>query len=149
MANAMAVNDSPLKGSSPVPAKTIVTAHDHMSAAALTRVPASCSGAMNAGVPAVTSPEKTVVIPGTAASPKSITTGPSGARQDIAGREVAMDHPGGMHRAQRGQRGDGDALKCGAAAGPELLDDFYQRWPADEFTDDERPPLEDSSVQNL
>src|SRR5438034_485090 len=29
MAYAMAVSDSPLKGSSPVPANTIVTAHDH------------------------------------------------------------------------------------------------------------------------
>src|SRR6266699_3143394 len=85
MAYAIAVNDSPLKGSSPVPANTIVTAHDHLSAAAVTRVPASCSGAMNAGVPIATSPERTVVIPGTAASPKSITTGPSGPSMTLPG----------------------------------------------------------------
>ena len=81
----MAVSESPLKGSSPVPANTIVTAHDHISADAVTRVPASCSGAMNAGVPIATSPEKTVVIPGTAASPKSITTGPSGPSRTLPG----------------------------------------------------------------
>jgi hypothetical protein len=86
MANAVAVNDSPLKGNSPVPANTIVTAHDHTSAAAVTRVPASCSGAMNAGVPTVAWPERPmVVIPGTAASPKSITTGPSGPSRTLAG----------------------------------------------------------------
>src|SRR5580693_5215359 len=86
MANAVAVSDSPLKGSSPVPANTIVTAHDHTSAAAVTRVPASCSGAINAGVPTVTWPERpVVVIPGTAASPKSITTGPSGPSRTLAG----------------------------------------------------------------
>ena len=85
MAYAVAVNESPLKGNSPVPANTIVTAHDHMSAAAVTRLPASCSGAMNAGVPTVTSPERSVVIPGTAASPKSITTGPSGPSRTLAG----------------------------------------------------------------
>ena len=85
MAYAIAVNDSPLKGCSPVPANTIVTAHDHISAAAVTRVPASCSGAMNAGVPIATSPERTVVIPGTAASPKSITTGPSGPSRTLPG----------------------------------------------------------------
>ena len=44
MAYAVAVNESPLKGNSPVPANTIVTAHEHMSAAAVTRLPASCSG---------------------------------------------------------------------------------------------------------
>ena len=86
MANAVAVNDSPLKGSSPVPANAIVTAHDHMSAAAVTRSPASCSGAMNAGVPTAASPERPVVVmPGTAASPKSITTGPSGPRRTLPG----------------------------------------------------------------
>ena len=74
---------------------------------------------------------------------------PVGAEQDIAGLEVAMHHPGGMHCAQRGQRGDGDALECGAAARPKLLDYLYQRWPADVFTDNERPPLEDPRVQNL
>jgi len=62
MANAVAVNDSPLKGSPPVPANTIVTAHDHMSAAAVTRSAASCSGAMNAGVPMATWPEGPIVV---------------------------------------------------------------------------------------
>src|SRR6185437_13300712 len=38
---------------------------------------------------------------------------------------------------------------CGAAARPELLDDLDQRWPADVFTDNERPPFEDPRVQNL
>src|SRR6266851_1211725 len=86
MANAVAVNDSPLKGSPPVPANTIVTAHDHMSAAAVTRSAASCSGAMNAGVPMATWPEgPIVVIPGTAASPKSISTGPSGPSRTLPG----------------------------------------------------------------
>ena len=85
MANAVAVSDSPLKGSSPVPANTIVTAHDHMSAAAVTRSPASCSGAMNAGLPMTAGPDIPVVMPGTAASPKSITTGPSGPSRTLAG----------------------------------------------------------------
>src|SRR5215471_17910335 len=86
MANAVAINDSPLKGISPVPANAIVTAHDHMSAAVVTRVPASCSGAINAGVPTVTWPEgPMVVIPGTAASPKSISTGPWGPSRTLAG----------------------------------------------------------------
>ena len=86
MANAVAVNDSPLKGNSPVPAYAIVTAHDHISAAAVTRSAASCSGAMNAGVPMATWPEgPMVVIPGTAASPKSISTGPSGPSRTLAG----------------------------------------------------------------
>ena len=49
MANAVAVSDSPVKGSRPVPANAIVAPQDHMSAAAVTRSPASCSGAMNAG----------------------------------------------------------------------------------------------------
>ena len=54
-----------------------------------------------------------------------------------------------MHCAQRGQRGDGDALECTAAARPELLDDLDQRWPAEVFADDERSPFEDPRVQNL
>src|SRR5215475_14298796 len=86
MAYAVAVSDSPLKGSSPVPVNAIVTAHDHMSAAALARTPASCSGAMNAGVPTATCPESPVVVmPGTAARPKSITTGPSGPSRTLPG----------------------------------------------------------------
>src|SRR5215469_11598071 len=138
MAYAVAVNDSPLKGSSPVPVNAIVTAQDHMSAAAVTRTPASCSGAMNAGVPTATCPESPVVVmPGTAARPKSITTGPSG-QEDIAGLEVAVHHADGMHRAQRGQCRDGDALEHGAGARSVLLDDLHQRGPADVFTDDER-----------
>ncbi len=60
-----------------------------------------------------------------------------------------MHHPGGVHCAERGQRCDGDALECSAAARPELLDDLYQRWPADVFTDNERPAFEDSRIQNL
>src|SRR6266567_5483246 len=86
MANAMAVNDSPVNGCLPVPANVIETAHDHMSAAAVTRLPASCSGAMYAGVPTATWPERpVVVIPGTVASPKSITTGPSGPSTTLPG----------------------------------------------------------------
>jgi hypothetical protein len=60
-----------------------------------------------------------------------------------------MHHTRAMHRAQRGQRGNGDALQGSAAARPELLDDLDQRWPADVFTDNERPPFEDPRVQNL
>ena len=41
------------------------------------------------------------------------------------------------------------ALERCAAARPELLDDLHQRWPADVFTDNERPPFEDSRIQNL
>src|SRR5215469_135679 len=94
MAYAVAVSDSPLKGSSPVPVNAIVTAHDHMSAAAVTRAPASCSGAMNAGVPTATCPERPVVVmPGTAASPKSITTGPSGPRRTLPGLKSRCTMP--------------------------------------------------------
>jgi len=32
---------------------------------------------------------------------------------------------------------------------PELLAELYQRWPADVFTDNERPPFEDPRIQNL
>src|SRR5215472_12964725 len=122
MANAVAVSESPLKGSSPVPANAIVTPHDHMSAAAVTRSPASCSGAMNAGVPMAAGPER-----------------PVGPEQDVGRLEVAVHHPNGVHRTQRGQRRDGDALERCAGARPELLDDLHQRWPADVFTDNERP----------
>src|SRR5437899_11262184 len=86
MAYAVAVSDSPLNGSSPVPANAIVTAHAHMSAAAVTRAPDSCSGDMNAGVPTATWPDRPVVVmPGTGATPKSITTGPSGPRRTLPG----------------------------------------------------------------
>ena len=74
---------------------------------------------------------------------------PVGPEQDIAGLEVAVHHPGGMHCAERGQGRDGNALEHGAAARPELLDDLHQRWPADVFTDNERAPFEDSRIQNL
>src|SRR5690348_1744386 len=94
MAYAVAVNDSPLKGSSPVPVNAIVTAQDHMSAAVVTRTPASCSGAMNAGVPTATCPESPVVVmPGTAARPKSITTGPSGPRRTLPGLKSRCTMP--------------------------------------------------------
>ena len=74
---------------------------------------------------------------------------PVGTEQDIAGLEVAMHHPGGMHRAQRGQRCDRDALQRSAAARPVLLDDLYQRRPVDVFADNERPTFEDPRIQNL
>ena len=95
------------------------------------------------------SPERTVVIPGNGRQPEVDHHWPVGPEQDIGRLEVAMHHPGGMHCAQRGQRSDGDALECTAAARPELLHDLDQRWPADVFTDNERPPFEDPRVQNL
>ena len=74
---------------------------------------------------------------------------PGRPEEDIARLEVAVHHSDGVHRAERGQRRDGDALERCAAARPDLLDDLHQRWPADVFTDNERPPFEDSRIQNL
>jgi hypothetical protein len=69
--------------------------------------------------------------------------------EDIARLEIPVHHPDGVRCAQRGQRRDGDALEHCAAAGPVLLDDLHQRWPADVLTDDERPPFEDARIQDL
>jgi len=87
--------------------------------------------------------------PGNGRQPEVDHHWPIGPEQDIGRLEVAMHHPGRMHCAQRGQRCDGDTLECSAAARPELLDDLCQRWPADVFTDNKRPPFEDPRVQNL
>ena len=99
---------------------------------------------MNARVPTATCPDSPVVVmPGTAARPKSITTGPSG-QKDVAGLEVAVHHADGVHRAQGGQRRDGDAFEH-LAWDTVLLDDLHQRRPADVLADDERPAFEDAA----
>jgi hypothetical protein len=41
------------------------------------------------------------------------------------------------------------ATRSSAAPGPELLDDLYQGWSANIFTDNKRTPFKDASVQNL
>jgi hypothetical protein len=68
--------------------------------------------------------------------------------KDVGGLEVAVHHADGMDRAERCQCGDGDALERCAAARPELLNDLNQRGPVDVFADNERPPFEDSRIQN-
>src|SRR5215471_4909841 len=147
MAYAVAVNDSPLKGSSPVPAYAIVTAHDHMSAAALTR---QLLGSHERRGPDSDLPGKARGgHAGNGRQPEVDHHRPVGPEQDVAGLEVAVHHPDGVDRAQRGQRRDGDALEHGTGARSVLLDDLDQRWPADVLTDNERSPFENSCVQNV
>src|SRR5260370_1366350 len=145
MAYAVAVNDSPLKGSSPVPTNAIVTAHDHMSAAAVTRSAASCSGAMNAGVPMATWPEgPMVVIPGTAASPKSISTGPSGPSRTLPGLKSrralpafpgAAEQPVSTHLAGiRVAQGEHLGHRGPSGCHPAILPPTAQRTPLFRFT---------------
>lgn len=69
-------------------------------------------------------------------------TGPGGRfDQYVAGLDVTVQHPGGVHLAQRGGQGEGDPGGLGdghrAGAGEDLL----QRAAADQFHDDPQPAV--------
>ena len=89
--------------------------------------PASCSGAMYAGVPTALVVVVVAEASRARAMPKSITRGPVGADQDVVRLEVAVDDARLVDAGERGRGADRQAFERGAVRGPSVATRRSQR----------------------